>query len=59
MVLEPTRLIGIEGIGIKVVANSLDELREPEKSNAKPAVRILAALQASSSRYSIISSQLI
>lgn len=40
---------GVEGVGIKVVANSLDELKEPDKSNAKPAIRILAALISSSS----------
>lgn len=49
MVVEQPRLTGIEGIGIKVIANSLDELREPDKSNAKPAARILAALLVSSS----------
>lgn len=51
MVVDPPRLTGIEGIGIKVVANSLDELREPDKSNAVPAMRILAALVVSSSKY--------
>lgn len=40
---------GVEGVGVKVVANSLDELKEPDKSNAKPAVKILAALIGSSS----------
>lgn len=40
---------GIHGIGVKVVANSLDELKEPDKSNAKPAVKILASLLSSSS----------
>ena len=39
----------IQGVAVKVVANSLDELREPDKSNAKPAARILAALITSSS----------
>lgn len=34
----------IHGIGIKVVKNSLAELKEPDKSNAVPAVRILASL---------------
>ncbi|SCZ87643.1 BZ3500_MvSof-1268-A1-R1_Chr2-2g05109 [Microbotryum saponariae] len=41
---------GVEGIAIKVVQNSLDELREPDKSNAKPAVKILNALICSSDR---------
>ncbi|KDE05608.1 hypothetical protein MVLG_03980 [Microbotryum lychnidis-dioicae p1A1 Lamole] len=41
---------GVEGIAIKVVQNSLDELREPDKSNAKPAVQILNALICSSDR---------
>ncbi|GAA5932916.1 hypothetical protein JCM3775_005263 [Rhodotorula graminis] len=40
----------IEGVAVKVVQNSLDELAEPEKNNAKPAVRILTALVASSAR---------
>lgn len=38
----------VEGVAVKVVQNSLDELAEPEKANAKPAVRILTALIASS-----------
>ncbi|GAA6032143.1 hypothetical protein JCM8097_007094 [Rhodosporidiobolus ruineniae] len=40
----------IEGVAVQVVENSLDELKEPEKNNAKPAVRILTALIASSAR---------
>jgi DNA repair/transcription protein MET18/MMS19 len=40
---------GVQGIGVKVVQNSLEELKEPDKSNAKPAVRILAALIGASS----------
>ncbi|GAA6003750.1 hypothetical protein JCM10207_003581 [Rhodosporidiobolus poonsookiae] len=40
----------IEGVALKVVENSLDELNEPEKNNAKPAVRILTALIAASDR---------
>ncbi|BGP41533.1 hypothetical protein JCM10450v2_005582 [Rhodotorula kratochvilovae] len=40
----------IEGVAVKVVQNSLDELAEPEKNNAKPAMRILTALIASSNR---------
>ncbi|GAA5841768.1 hypothetical protein JCM9279_003101 [Rhodotorula babjevae] len=40
----------VEGVAVKVVQNSLDELAEPEKNNAKPAVRILTALVASSTR---------
>ncbi|GAA5888696.1 hypothetical protein JCM6882_009055 [Rhodosporidiobolus microsporus] len=40
----------IEGVAIQVVENALDELKEPEKNNAKPAVRILTALIASSAR---------
>ncbi|GAA5902120.1 hypothetical protein JCM8208_002481 [Rhodotorula glutinis] len=40
----------VEGVAVKVVQNSLDELAEPEKNNAKPAVRILTALVASSAR---------
>jgi len=39
----------IEGIAVQVVRNSLDELEEPEKSNAKPALRILVSLIAASS----------
>lgn len=38
----------IVGIVVQVVENSLDEFKEPEKNNAKPAVRILTALIASS-----------
>ena len=45
---------GVEGVGVKVVANSLDELKEPDKSNAKPAIKILAALIASSSKHSFL-----
>lgn len=41
--------LAVEGVGVKVIANSLEELREPDKSNAKPAVRILAALMLASS----------
>lgn len=44
MSIDSPRLTGIEGIGIKVISNSLEELREPEKSNAVPAMKILAAL---------------
>ncbi|GAA5981336.1 hypothetical protein JCM11641_005289 [Rhodosporidiobolus odoratus] len=40
----------VEGIAIQVVENSLDEFKEPEKNNAKPAVRILTALMAASNR---------
>ncbi|GAA5832383.1 hypothetical protein JCM11251_006429 [Rhodosporidiobolus azoricus] len=40
----------VEGVAIQVAENCLDELKEPEKNNAKPAVRILAALIASSAR---------
>ncbi|SCV70456.1 BQ2448_1850 [Microbotryum intermedium] len=40
----------VEGIAIKVVQSSLDELREPDKSNAKPAVKTLNALICSSDR---------
>lgn len=39
----------IRGVAVKVVANALEELKEPDKSNAKPAVRILTAFMASSS----------
>lgn len=39
----------IKGVGVKVVANSLEELQEPDKSNATPAVRILTSLINSSS----------
>ncbi|ORY74067.1 ARM repeat-containing protein [Leucosporidium creatinivorum] len=46
----PEAVSGVEGVGVKVVANSLEELREPDKSNAKPATRILAALITSSNR---------
>lgn len=45
--------LGVTGVGIKVVNNSLEELREPDKSNAKPAVRILAALMLASSMFLI------
>jgi DNA repair/transcription protein MET18/MMS19 len=45
----PGGVTGVEGVGVKVLANSLEELREPDKSNAKPATRILAALITSSS----------
>jgi DNA repair/transcription protein MET18/MMS19 len=38
----------IAGVAVQVVDNSLDEFKEPEKNNAKPAVRILTALIASS-----------
>ncbi|BGP17780.1 hypothetical protein JCM10213v2_005822 [Rhodosporidiobolus nylandii] len=40
----------IEGVAVQVVDNCLDELKEPEKQNAKPAVRILTALVGSSGR---------
>ncbi|KAK4702028.1 DNA repair/transcription protein MET18/MMS19, partial [Phenoliferia sp. Uapishka_3] len=40
----------IKGVGVKVVANSLEELQEPDKSNAKPAVEILTALMRGSNR---------
>ncbi|GJN90351.1 hypothetical protein Rhopal_003362-T1 [Rhodotorula paludigena] len=40
----------IEGVAVQVVQNSLDEMAEPDKNNAKPAVRILTALIASSNR---------
>lgn len=39
----------IEGVAVKAVLNSLDELQEPDKNNAKPAVRILTAFIAASS----------
>lgn len=39
----------IEGVAVKAVLNSLDELQEPDKNNAKPAVRILTAFVAASS----------
>lgn len=38
----------VEGVAVKMVQNSLDELKEPDKNNAKPAVRILTALVCSS-----------
>ncbi|BGP09496.1 hypothetical protein JCM10049v2_005369 [Rhodotorula toruloides] len=40
----------IEGVAVKAVLNSLDELQEPDKNNAKPAVRILTAFVAASNR---------
>ncbi|GAA5990089.1 hypothetical protein JCM10908_005818 [Rhodotorula pacifica] len=40
----------IEGVAMKMVQNSLDELKEPDKNNAKPAARILTALICSSDR---------
>ncbi|BGP33480.1 hypothetical protein JCM10296v2_005284 [Rhodotorula toruloides] len=40
----------IEGVAVKAVLNSLDELQEPDKNNAKPAVRILTAFIAASNR---------
>lgn len=45
---------GVEGVGVKVVANSLEELKEPDKSNAQPAVKILAALMLSSSKFQLV-----
>lgn len=45
--------MGVEGVGVKVVANSLEELKEPDKSNAQPAVRILAALTQASSKSTV------
>lgn len=48
----PTGSNEIHGIGIKVVKNSLDELKEPDKSNAVPAVKILASLIRCSSKLS-------
>ncbi|GAA5964949.1 hypothetical protein JCM21900_001908 [Sporobolomyces salmonicolor] len=47
---QPLAHDGVEGVAVKVVENSLDELKEPDKNNAKPAVRILCALMASSNR---------
>lgn len=49
--IEVSNPTGVIGIGVKVVANSLEELREPDKSNAKPATKILAALIVSSSEF--------
>ncbi|KAM0750891.1 hypothetical protein T439DRAFT_325940 [Meredithblackwellia eburnea MCA 4105] len=40
----------IKGVAVKVVKNSLDELQEPDKSNAKPATRVLVALMGASNR---------
>jgi hypothetical protein len=42
--------MGVEGVGVKVINNSLEELKEPDKSNAIPAIRILAALMLASSK---------
>lgn len=38
----------VEGVAIRVVENSLLELKEPDKSNAKPAAQVLTALMAAS-----------
>ncbi|GAA5933513.1 Met18p [Sporobolomyces koalae] len=40
----------VKGIAVQVVKNSLDELEEPDKSNAKPAMRILVTIAAASQR---------
>ncbi|GAA6016857.1 hypothetical protein JCM11491_001829 [Sporobolomyces phaffii] len=40
----------VKGIAVQVVKNCLDEVDEPEKSNAKPATRILVTLAAASKR---------
>ncbi|KAI5478911.1 DNA repair/transcription protein [Pseudohyphozyma bogoriensis] len=40
----------IEGVAVKLVNNCLDELREPDKSNAGAAVKIVVALMKSSDR---------
>lgn len=40
--------VGVEGVAVKMVQNSLDELKEPDKNNAKPAMQILTALVCSS-----------
>ena len=44
----PAAATVVEGVAVKMVQNSLDELKEPDKNNAKPAVRILTALVCSS-----------
>lgn len=45
----PSEVGAIEGVAVKMVQNSLEELGEPDKNNAKPAARILTALISSSS----------
>ncbi|KAK4050301.1 hypothetical protein OIV83_003622 [Microbotryomycetes sp. JL201] len=40
----------IEGVAVKVVGSALEELKEPDKSNAKPACRVLSTLLLSSDR---------
>ncbi|GAA6018123.1 hypothetical protein JCM8202_000190 [Rhodotorula sphaerocarpa] len=46
----PSEVGAIEGVAVKMVQNSLEELGEPDKNNAKPAARILTALISSSNR---------
>ncbi|TKA55992.1 hypothetical protein B0A53_01695 [Rhodotorula sp. CCFEE 5036] len=46
----PATSTAVEGVAVKMVQNSLDELKEPDKNNAKPAMRILTALVCSSDR---------
>ncbi len=38
----------VAGVAVKVVDNSLEELTEPDKSNAKPAAQVLTALMSAS-----------
>lgn len=38
----------VAGVAVKVVDNSLEELKEPDKSNAKPAALVLTALMSAS-----------
>lgn len=35
---------GIDGIGKHIVEESLEYIKEPEKSKAKPAVKVMSAL---------------
>lgn len=41
----------IKGIAVQVVKNCLSELEEPDKNNAKPAMRILVSLMSASSKF--------
>ncbi|KAM0786372.1 hypothetical protein ACM66B_001840 [Microbotryomycetes sp. NB124-2] len=40
----------LAGVAVKVVGNAIEELKEPDKSNAKPACRVLSTLIMTSAR---------
>jgi len=44
----------VAGVAVKVVENSLEELKEPDKSNAKPATLVLNALMSASREWRLI-----